>query len=43
MKMSFVMKNMLMKIVKKAAVKLDDIHIVGYNINSKYIHKKKKP
>ncbi|ORE13929.1 hypothetical protein BCV71DRAFT_229554 [Rhizopus microsporus] len=35
--MSFVMKNMLMKIVKKAAVKLDDIHIVGYNINSKEI------
>lgn len=40
MKMLFVMKDMLMSIVKKAAVKLDDIHIVGYSINSKYFHKK---
>ncbi|PHZ13163.1 uncharacterized protein RHIMIDRAFT_237183 [Rhizopus microsporus ATCC 52813] len=32
-----------MNIVKKTTVKLDDIHIVGYNINSKYFHKKKWP
>ncbi|KAG1442653.1 hypothetical protein G6F56_010976 [Rhizopus delemar] len=36
MKMPFVMKDMLMNIVKKAPVKINEVHVVGYIINGKY-------
>ncbi|CDH53141.1 hypothetical protein RO3G_08569 [Lichtheimia corymbifera JMRC:FSU:9682] len=33
MKMPFVMKDMLISILKKTAAKIDEVHIIGYNIN----------